>query len=208
MIINETFSVCNGKDKNYTTIERRMRPLLSELSRTHEFDERFTKDSQLWTDSEVEMSTRWSFAASVLYALTVITSTGYDHVTPTTDPGRIFTVFFGLLGIPLMFITAADIGKFLSEVVIRSYAKILELFSWIASILDAIKDYLTDADDESIDSRQRKLRRRRRRAPIDPEEDDEDERLQLPIVSYFALIVGYCAIGSLLFNTFEKGLVW
>lgn len=44
---------------------------------------------------------------------------GYDHVTPTTDPGRVFTVFFGLLGIPLMFITAADIGKFLSEIVIR-----------------------------------------------------------------------------------------
>lgn len=44
---------------------------------------------------------------------------GYDHVTPTTDPGRIFTVFFGLIGIPLMFITAADIGKFLSEIVIR-----------------------------------------------------------------------------------------
>ncbi|KAK6034380.1 hypothetical protein COOONC_28113 [Cooperia oncophora] len=45
--------------------------------------------------------------------------TSYDHVTPTTDPGRIFTVFFGLIGIPLMFITAADIGKFLSEIVIR-----------------------------------------------------------------------------------------
>ena len=48
---------------------------------------------------------RWTFAASSLYALTVITSTGYDHLTPSTDAGRIFTVFYGLLGIPLMFIT-------------------------------------------------------------------------------------------------------
>ena len=48
-------------------------------------------------------------------------------MTPTTDPGRIFTVFFGLIGIPLMFITAADIGKFLSEIVIR-LVKIIIMF--------------------------------------------------------------------------------
>lgn len=77
---------------------------------------------------------------------------GYDHVTPSTDPGRIFTVFFGLVGIPLMFITAADIGKFLSEVVIRSYGKLLELFTWIGSVIDAIRDYVNDEND-SIDSR-------------------------------------------------------
>uniref|UniRef100_A0A1I7ZIH2 Potassium channel subfamily K member 18 n=1 Tax=Steinernema glaseri TaxID=37863 RepID=A0A1I7ZIH2_9BILA len=205
LIINETTSICNsGTAANTSTIEGRIRPLLSVLSRTHEYDERFTRAGQLWSDSEEEMTTRWSFAAAVLYALTVITSTGYDHVTPSTDPGRIFTVFFGLVGIPLMFITAADIGKFLSEIVIRSYGKLLELFAWIGSILDAIKDYLSDADDDSINSR--KLRRERV-VELDEEEDDE-ERLQLPIASYFALIVGYCAIGSLLFNTFEKGSVW
>ncbi|KAK0404622.1 hypothetical protein QR680_017544 [Steinernema hermaphroditum] len=205
LIINETASICNsGAPANTSTIEGRIRPLLSVLSRTHEYDERFTREGQLWSDSEDEMTTKWSFAAAVLYALTVITSTGYDHCTPSTDPGRIFTVFFGLVGIPLMFITAADIGKFLSEIVIRSYGKLLELFAWIGSILDAIKDYLSDADDDSINSR--KLRRERV-VEMDEEEDDE-ERLQLPIASYFALIVGYCAIGSLLFNTFEKGSVW
>lgn len=77
---------------------------------------------------------------------------GYDHVTPDTNPGRLFTVFFGLVGIPLMFITAADIGKFLSEIVIRSYTKLLELIEWIGSVTDAIRDYLKD-DDDSIDSR-------------------------------------------------------
>jgi hypothetical protein len=96
-----------------------MRPLLLELSRKHEFDERFTPHDQLWTDQDAELTTKWSFSAAVLYALTVITSTGsfsliifnnnyfqgYDHVTPTTDAGRLFTVFFGLVGIPLMFIT-------------------------------------------------------------------------------------------------------
>jgi hypothetical protein len=74
-------------------------------------------ESYRWSDSDSDMDTKWTFAASALYALTVITSTGYDHLTPSTNAGRIFTVFYGLLGIPLMFITAADIGKFLSDLV-------------------------------------------------------------------------------------------
>jgi hypothetical protein len=33
----------------------------------------------MWTDNEEELHSKWTFAASVLYALTVITSTGYDR---------------------------------------------------------------------------------------------------------------------------------
>lgn len=36
-----------------------------------------------------------------------------------TDTGKIFSVVFALIGIPLMFITAADIGKFLSETLLK-----------------------------------------------------------------------------------------
>jgi hypothetical protein len=76
-------------------------------------------------------------------------------------------------------------------------------------VLDAIKDYLIETDSDSLDSRKlREKRRRRRRMNLDDDDGDEDERLQLPIVSYFALVVGYCAIGSMLFNSWEKGAVW
>ena len=74
-------------------------------------------------------------------------------MTPLTDAGRIFTVFYGLLGIPLMFITAADIGKFLSDLVIKTYGKLLAIFTWAASVCDAIRDYIVQPDDESIESR-------------------------------------------------------
>ncbi|CAG9535511.1 unnamed protein product [Cercopithifilaria johnstoni] len=207
MIINETFSMCTPELTDNTTrlsVERRIRSLLSILSNTHEYDDRFTLNAQLWTDSEEELVTRWSFAASALYALTVITSTGYDHVTPSTNPGRLFTVFFGLVGIPLMFITAADIGKFLSGIVIRSYSKLLELIEWIGSMIDAIRDCVKD-DDDSISSRKR--RTNQSQSMLD-DDDDEEGRVQLPIASYFGLIIGYCAIGSMLFNTFEKGPIW
>ena len=52
-----------------------------------------------------------------------------------------------------MFITAADIGKFLSDLVIKTYGKILALFTWLASIADTIRDCIVQPDDESIESR-------------------------------------------------------
>ncbi|GMT33031.1 hypothetical protein PFISCL1PPCAC_24328 [Pristionchus fissidentatus] len=206
-ILNETQEMCGHF--NSSEVERRIRPLLSILSQTHEYDDRFADDAQLWTDGKEDLTTRWTFPASVLYALTVITSTGYDHVTPTTDPGRVFTVFFGLLGIPLMFITAADIGKFLSEIVIRSYAQLLSIWQRIARLIEMIRLRLFPGDVDSIDSLELKKKRKRNGSEEDEdEEEDEDDRLQLPVASYFALIIGYCCIGSFLFNSFERGPIW
>lgn len=37
---------------------------------------------------------------------------------------------------------------------------------------------------------------------------EHEQRVELPIVAYFTLILGYCAIGGLLFNSFENGPVW
>ncbi|CAB3399217.1 unnamed protein product [Caenorhabditis bovis] len=207
-IINETISLSSNRS-DPSWIETRIRPLLVSLSKAHEYDDRFTDAKQLWTGEEEGMETRWTFAAAVLYALTVITSTGYDHVTPSTDPGRIFTVFFGLIGIPLMFITAADIGKFLSEIVIRTYAKLLAMWKMIANLVELVRTHLFDTDVDSIDSMELKKNKKKSTSSIDEDEcEDEEDRLQLPIASYFTLIIGYCCVGSLLFNTFEKGPVW
>lgn len=50
---------------------------------------------------------------------TVKLLSGYGEVSVDTDYGKIFSVSFAFLGIPLMFITAADIGKFLSETLLQ-----------------------------------------------------------------------------------------
>ncbi|VDD86663.1 unnamed protein product [Enterobius vermicularis] len=191
LVINEASSLCHG-DYNSTysreMVERSLWPILVNLSWAHETDDRFAANEQSWIVQEEQMVPRWSFAAAVLYALTVITSTGYDHVTPNTDGGRIFTVFFGLLGIPLMFITAADIGKFLSEI---SYSKVLQMASWISSIYSLVRSYIkTNNDDEdSIDLKEKEKKRN-----VGIVDDDDGDR--------------YCVLGSLLFNAFEKGPIW
>ena len=137
-------------------VRARMLPVLQSLSWTHEYDDRFAPDVQLWADREDELKELWSLPNSVFYALTVATSTGYERVSPETDAGRVFTVLFGLIGIPLLFITAADIGKFFSEVVTSSYTRLV-------SFSDRVKRGVTRAipscfrrikvkDDELLDA--------------------------------------------------------
>uniref|UniRef100_A0A0M3HHV5 Ion_trans_2 domain-containing protein n=1 Tax=Ascaris lumbricoides TaxID=6252 RepID=A0A0M3HHV5_ASCLU len=69
-------------------------------------------------------SPRWTQMASILYALSILTTTGYASATPTTLLGQWVAIGYGLLGIPLMVLAAVDVGRFLSEVVLATYAKV------------------------------------------------------------------------------------
>uniref|UniRef100_A0A1I7WLK7 Uncharacterized protein n=1 Tax=Heterorhabditis bacteriophora TaxID=37862 RepID=A0A1I7WLK7_HETBA len=146
---------------------------------------------------------KWSFAAAVLYALTVITSTEKEKkvvkVTIMLLPPPTPTIY--------LIFKEKNIYKIQSVIsfIVRSYAKLLQFWHFIASIVEMIRTNLFDGDVDSIDSLQ--LKKKRRESDEENSEDDDD-RLQLPIASYFALIIGYCCIGSLLFNTFEKGPIW
>lgn len=52
------------------------------------------------------------------------------------------------------------------------------------------------------------MRQKKRRHDLGVDEDPENEEDRLPIVSYVMLVIGYCIIGSILFNAWEKGAVW
>ncbi|VDK74206.1 unnamed protein product [Litomosoides sigmodontis] len=57
---------------------------------------------------------KWSFGSSVFFSWTAITTIGYGHIVPRTNEGRIACLMYALLGIPLILVTIADIGRFLS----------------------------------------------------------------------------------------------
>ncbi|CAJ0582243.1 unnamed protein product, partial [Mesorhabditis spiculigera] len=57
---------------------------------------------------------KWSFGASIFFSWTAITTIGYGHIVPRTWTGRCIIVFYALIGIPLILVTIADMGRFLS----------------------------------------------------------------------------------------------
>ncbi|KAI6198329.1 Ion transport 2 domain containing protein [Aphelenchoides fujianensis] len=57
----------------------------------------------------------WTLHNAIVFSFTIITTIGYGNVAPVTFEGRLFVIFYGILGIPLALLTIADIGLFLDE---------------------------------------------------------------------------------------------
>jgi len=56
------------------------------------------------------------FWKSVEYCMTLLTTVGYGHITPVTQAGRLATVLFGVIGIPLFFALIFKIGAIFAKV--------------------------------------------------------------------------------------------
>lgn len=54
---------------------------------------------------------QWKFSGAFYFAMTVITTIGYGHSTPTTIGGKIFCMFYALAGIPLGLVMFQSIGE-------------------------------------------------------------------------------------------------
>ncbi|XP_051860547.1 trichohyalin isoform X1 [Drosophila albomicans] len=53
----------------------------------------------------------FNFVNCIIYCWTVITTIGYGHITPKSYMGRILTIVYAIIGIPLFLIVLADLGK-------------------------------------------------------------------------------------------------
>ncbi|VDK60558.1 unnamed protein product [Gongylonema pulchrum] len=81
----------------------------------------------------------WTFTTALFFTATLLTTigrllrfqqgyvkvffAGYGNLVPLTFQGRMFCIIYALFGVPLILITVADIGKFLSENIVWLYAK-------------------------------------------------------------------------------------
>ncbi|XP_068593469.1 potassium channel subfamily K member 3a [Cebidichthys violaceus] len=54
---------------------------------------------------------QWKFAGSFYFAITVITTIGYGHAAPSTYGGKVFCMFYALLGIPLTLVMFQSVGE-------------------------------------------------------------------------------------------------
>ncbi|XP_070561697.1 uncharacterized protein [Ptychodera flava] len=57
----------------------------------------------------------WTILGSLIVCITIVTTIGYGHVAPETSVGRLFCIFYALVGIPMFFVVMADIGKLFAQ---------------------------------------------------------------------------------------------
>uniref|UniRef100_A0A2S2NIS9 TWiK family of potassium channels protein 7 n=1 Tax=Schizaphis graminum TaxID=13262 RepID=A0A2S2NIS9_SCHGA len=73
--------------------------------------------------NQIDRRHRWNFASSFLYSLTLITTIGYGSVTPQTPWGRVITIVYALIGIPLMLLYLSTMGETLAKNFRRIYSR-------------------------------------------------------------------------------------
>ncbi|XP_038219305.1 two pore potassium channel protein sup-9-like [Zerene cesonia] len=84
---------------------------------------------------------QWKFTGAFYYATTVLTTIGYGHSTPATIGGKLFTMFYAIVGIPLGLIMFQSIGERvnrLSSVIIKSIKRAMNCRQTHASEVDLI----------------------------------------------------------------------
>mmetsp|Transcript_21757 Transcript_21757/g.28512 ORF Transcript_21757/g.28512 Transcript_21757/m.28512 type:complete len:338 (-) Transcript_21757:333-1346(-) len=77
--------------------------------------------SSFWTQFQNYSSARasapsldalsWEFSGSAFFAMTVMTTIGYGTFAPSTDGGKVFTIFYALIAIPTFAFTLAVVSE-------------------------------------------------------------------------------------------------
>ncbi|WKX99187.1 hypothetical protein Q1695_014231 [Nippostrongylus brasiliensis] len=150
------------------------------------FDTHFISAALLKPGGEEEVYS-WTFTTALFFTATLLTTIGYGNLVPVTWHGRMFCIAYALLGVPLILITVADIGKFLSENIIWLYSRY---------------------------SKARKQCQRQSYAalPTKDKSNREGEQLMqgleqyisIPVALIVMILLGYMAIGAVLLGSWEN----
>ncbi len=68
-----------------------------------------------WNGFESHDKTQWTFTGSLFYSIVCITTIGYGDQTPKTVPGKIVTILYAILGMPLMLFCLSSTGHAMAQ---------------------------------------------------------------------------------------------
>jgi len=100
--MQELYSWDHCKDKFFADME-----LCKNQQAFHEVLEKFFERN----GNEMKDQEKWTLFGSVFFVSTLLSTVGYGQMHPRTEGGQVFTVIFGLLGIPIMGYILSQIGQ-------------------------------------------------------------------------------------------------
>uniref|UniRef100_A0A915B7S9 Potassium channel domain-containing protein n=1 Tax=Parascaris univalens TaxID=6257 RepID=A0A915B7S9_PARUN len=70
----------------------------------------------------------WQFSSAIFFAMTLFTTIGYGTIACETMAGKVATIIYSVIGIPLMLMVLGDIGRTLFGMMTKFYNSILRTF--------------------------------------------------------------------------------
>ncbi|PAV57744.1 hypothetical protein WR25_07384 isoform F [Diploscapter pachys] len=149
------------------------------------FDTHYISAKHLKPGGELEAYS-WTYTTAIFFTATLLTTIGYGNLTPVTWKGRVFCVAYALLGVPLILITVADLGKFLSENIAEMYACYSKYKKrWFKPKYTSI----STKDDSG---------------KLNDVMQDLDQYMAIPILLIVFILLGYIALGAVLLGSWEN----
>ncbi|XP_073811198.1 potassium two pore domain channel sandman [Musca autumnalis] len=84
----------------------------------------FQKAVVIHEKEAVDPHKQWSFSGAFLYSLTVITTIGYGNISPRSDWGKLVTILYAIIGMPLFLLYLSNIGDVLAKSFKWIYSKV------------------------------------------------------------------------------------
>ncbi|KAM0730772.1 TWiK family of potassium channels protein 18 [Formica fusca] len=176
----------------------------------------------------------WSFLNAVAYCLTVITTIGYGHISPSTTAGRAITIVYAIFGIPMFLIILADFGKLFTRGIkflwafvrrlyytgscrkVRHTGPVQEVMKGMQLVYDFAKFRRpSQMNPEEIEEIQRQQMQQQTVLNLDANASDTpgtpamsayaiDDEFNLPISVAIVILLAYIFIGATLYYMWEE----
>ncbi|EFX73616.1 hypothetical protein DAPPUDRAFT_23773, partial [Daphnia pulex] len=166
---------------------------------------------------------QWSVSGSLLYSITVITTIGYGNLAPKTGPGKVVTIIYALIGIPLMLLCLSNLGSFMASSFQFAFGKLYCCF-WCSSQKCCCNNSnyrrqrrrqhhqqqlktLTQPDG-IIESAKVNQQHQHGTAGAGPTvvniKGQQQQQQRVPVSVVLAFLVGYICIGAAVFSAWEE----
>ncbi|KAI6191263.1 Ion channel [Aphelenchoides bicaudatus] len=138
--------------------------------------------------------TKWTIWGSIYYSMTVYTTIGYGNITPKTTTGRILTIIYAFIGIPLALISLIALGSLFAKGCLTLWKFIVRACGCFSKNLERKMTRLGPSynntnknDDESEES-----------------SDDSEELLHFPVTFLIFLTICWIFLCAYIFLLWEE----